>query len=173
MSAKQVYSSLYRYEPDEMSHLIRKAYAYYGSIVLKTPFRWHEEEINWDRVARESVEGNHLLLKLLPPVPGISEMSFRCRVERDGLITTLALLRYKNDKGGFPADLQELISNRYMSRLPMDPYSDKPLVYRRTENNFTFYSIGADFQDNGGKHSSKWGLEAEGGDFVFWPVPNE
>ncbi len=100
-------------------------------------------------------------------------MSFRCRVERDALVTTLALLRYKNDKGGFPADMQELISGRYISQLPMDPYSDRPLVYRRTENSFTLYSIGADFHDNGGRHSSGWGLEAQEGDLVFWPVQKE
>jgi len=114
-----------------------------------------------------------MLFVLLPAVPHVSEMSSRCRAERGALITTPALLQYKNDKGGFPADLEELVSAGYRSELPMDPYSQWPLVYRRVEGNFVLYSVGADFKDNGGKHDPKWGEKVQGGDFVFWPVQTE
>ena len=51
----------------------------------------------------------------------------------------------------------------------MDPYSDKPLVYKRLDNSFTLYSLGADFDDDGGTPSN-WGEGDKGGDAVFWPV---
>jgi hypothetical protein len=69
--------------------------------------------------------------------------------------------------------LDELVAAGYLAELPMDPYSEWPLVYRRTEGNFMLYSRGADFKDNNGVHSPKWGADARGGDYVFWPVQNE
>jgi hypothetical protein len=170
VSAEQVYSSLHDHTAEEMARLVRKAYVYFNSIISKTPFQMHEEEDRWDKIARESVDGNLLLLAFVPPIPHFSEISFRCQVERDALVTSLAVLRYRNDRDSFPVDLQELVSGGYMSQLAMDPYSDKPLVYRRMGSSFILYSIGADFQDNGGRHSSKWGVETRGGDCVFWPV---
>ena len=50
--------------------------------------------------------------------------------ETKGLITALALFRYKADKGIFPNTLQELISSKYIERLPMDLYSNAPMAYR-------------------------------------------
>jgi hypothetical protein len=173
VSPEQVDSLMYKHTKDELERLAKKGYAYYNTIIAKTPFEWHQQQIDWDKAKKELVDGNLLLLVLVRAIPHISEAGFRCRVERDALITTLALLRYRNDTGGLPDDLQTLTARGYMPQLPMDPYSDKPLVYKRTENNFTLYSIGVDFQDNGGRHSSKWGLEAQGGDFIFWPVQNE
>jgi hypothetical protein len=60
--------------------------------------------------------------------------------------------------------------------LPMDPYSDKTLVYKKTDDDFTLYSIGPNFQDDSGEvaivHGSpkKWGTD-EAGDIVFWLMP--
>jgi hypothetical protein len=56
-----------------------------------------------------------------------------------------------------------------LKKLPMDPFSDKPLVYKRTADGFMLYSLGADFDDDGGLHS-RWGQDKTGGDHVFWPV---
>ena len=153
--------------------LVERWYTYYNSVVSKTPLQWKEQVRDFGEKQREFVGGNLILFVLLPAVGHVSEMSFRCRAERDALITVLCLLRYRDDKAGFPAELQDLVSSGYLPQLPMDPYSNKPLIYKRTEDSFMLYSVGADFQDNGGKHDPKWGQEAQGGDFVFWPVQNE
>lgn len=58
----------------------------------------------------------------------------------------------------------------------MDPFSDSPLVYRRTEGGFTLYSVGGGFADDGGhvKYTSSGepvrGSLDEGTDIVYWPV---
>jgi hypothetical protein len=43
------------------------------------------------------------------------------------------------------------------------------LIYRCIGDDFTLYSLGADFKDDGGT-PSKWGEGEQGGDQVFWPV---
>jgi hypothetical protein len=169
LTAEQVYSSLYTRTPEEMASLVRRVYAYGSSIIAKTPFQQHEEEPDWDKAVWKSAQGNLLLLTLVPAVPSIAERSFRCRAERDALITTLALLRYQSVTGGFPAALEPLVSEAYMAQLPRDPYNDKPLVYRRTEDGFTLYSIGTDFRDDnghrggcdGGKEQTRFGEAGE------------
>jgi len=57
----------------------------------------------------------------------------------------------------------------------MDPYSDKPLVYKRKGEGFILYSVGPNFIDDGGTvavvngRTMKWGTK-EQGDIVLWPV---
>jgi hypothetical protein len=71
--------------------------------------------------------------------------------------------------------MDELIKAGYLKELPMDPYSDKSLIYKKTENNFTLYCIGHNFKDDGGKifeekgNVHRWGTHKDG-DAVFWPV---
>ncbi|MHC4621222.1 MAG: hypothetical protein ACYTEQ_26030 [Planctomycetota bacterium] len=86
-----------------------------------------------------------------------------------GLLTVLAILRYSLDKGRLPDRLEHLVTTKYLEELPMDPYSIKPLVYKRRGDDFVLYSLGDDFDDDGGVPSNR-GEGEEGGDMVFWPV---
>ena len=67
-------------------------------------------------------------------------------------LTQLALLlaAYKADHGAYPAALAEL-SPTYLKAIPVDLFSDKPLIYARTEKGFTLYSVGPNMTDDGGK----------------------
>lgn len=92
-------------------------------------------------------------------------------------MSVLAILRYQKEKGTYPADLEALVEQGYLSQPPMDPWSDKPLAYRKTEDGFILYSVGFNFEDDGGEVSrdykgrvSRWGTE-EAGDAVLWPMP--
>jgi hypothetical protein len=53
--------------------------------------------------------------------------------------------------------------------MPMDSYSDAPLLCPVNGDNFTLYSVGEDFVDNGGQ-PYEWN-DQSGGDHVFWPTP--
>jgi len=73
-----------------------------------------------------------------------------------------------------PEKLDELVKTGYVKTLASDPFSGKPFVYRPTGENFTLYSFGPNFQDDGGKvgldtkgQPKKW---VDNGDWVFWPV---
>ncbi len=61
-----------------------------------------------------------------------------------------------------------------MKAIPIDPFSDKPLVYKRTEDGFTLYSVSENLTDDGGKvfidDEGRVRMWADEGDAVFWPV---
>jgi len=153
----------------ETAEYIDKVFEYLNSVKHKTPAQLHNEGINLQKDIAEMTNNNQLILLLIPAIDRFLQISHRSMAETNGLITTLALFRYKADKGSFPISLQELVSSNYIKELPMDPYSEGPLVYKRMDSDFILYSLGVNFEDDGGK-PSKWGEGEQGGDQVFWPV---
>jgi hypothetical protein len=115
-----------------------------------------------------------LVYTLLPAERRVSELAFRARADYEGLLTVIAVKRYHLEKGSHPPDLETLVHNEYLDKLPMDPYSGAPLVYRPTTDGFTLYSVGPNFADDGGEPGrDKDGLLKpwrNNGDRVFWPV---
>lgn len=111
---------------------------------------------------------------LFPAELRVSELAFRFRADHEALLTVLALQRYRSEIGQYPDDLKCLVDAGYLPKVPMDPFSDDSLVYRRVGEEFLLYSVGPDFVDDGGTV----GVDDEGkpkawpdrGDRVFWPV---
>jgi hypothetical protein len=136
---------------------------YYDTIVTKNPWQLHNEK------TQSIADDNPLIETAGSAMPKVIELESRIRTEEQALITTLAVLRYNANSDGYPGALSQLVSAGYIKELPKDPFSDKPLVYKRTREGFTLYSFGADYDDDGGLHS-KWGHGEEGGDQVFWPL---
>ena len=89
--------------------------------------------------------------------------------------TILAILRWRLEKDQYPATLAELVAAGFLTELPMDPYSDKPLVYKNTGDDFILYSVGPNFADDDGEvailrgRPHKWGT-SEAGDIILWPI---
>jgi len=155
--------------PDQLAQRVRMCYAYYDTVSSKTPWQWRREYIDFFADVRDMIGENLLLYALVPAVQQQAQICSRGRATHDALMTTLAILRYRDDKGALPDDLETLVSAGYLSRLPMDPYSDTPLSYKRTDGDFTLYSVALNFRDNGGKPSN-WGQDVVDGDQVFWPI---
>jgi len=104
------------------------------------------------------------------------DVNYCYKALHDALVTILALHRWKLDKGAFPENLDALLTDGYLQTLPDDPYSDTILKYQQQGDKFILYSLGADFDDDGGveNHQDPWGRQETGGDRVFWPyVPRE
>ncbi len=97
------------------------------------------------------------------------DLASRMQTDLEALIATVAILRYEAERGQLPSSLETLVDEGYLRALPQDSYSDGPLIYRRTDDGFILYSLGADFDDDGGT-PSRWGEGEKGGDQVFWPV---
>ncbi|MBC8468649.1 MAG: TlpA family protein disulfide reductase [Planctomycetes bacterium] len=144
------------------SHL-KVALEYSDTMAAMTPWKINTEKSNLTSTT------NPLIEILYPAIKRSIENEYCGRAEIQALITTLAVLRYNNEKKGYPVSLSQLISAGYLNEPPKDPFSDKPLVYRKSQEGFILYSFGGDFDDDDGQHS-KWGLDEEGGDQVFWPV---
>ena len=153
----------------ETAKLTEKVFEYLNYAAPKTPWQLHNESKDPVKVAEEMTKENPFLNTLAPAHARTLRISFRIKVHTDALITTIAILRYKADKGQLPENLGQLVAAGYLKELPMDPFSDGPLVYKRTGDDFTLYSFGADFDDDNAA-PSKWGEGEKGGDQVFWPV---
>jgi len=151
------------------TELADKMYEYFSWAAHRPPWYFHNEGIDPNQTVSEMLKDNYLLNILAPAFTKVLRISYRIQVHTDGLITTIAILRYKADNDGYPKDLQHLVATGYLNELPIDVFSGKPLVYKLTDDNFTLYSFATDFDDDGGKHDSKW-AEGGDGDYVFWPV---
>jgi len=152
-------------------------YAYCGVIAQKTPAHLNAEGIDVSKETMKIIKNNVLLLVLAPALSRACEIGHRTRTNVDATLTILALLRYKADKDSFPSNLQELITAGYLKQLPVDLYNVKPLVYKKTADSFILYSIGPNFEDEGGKQGTdskgRPKLWAENADIVFWPIPKQ
>jgi len=148
---------------------IEAAFAYCKEFLTMSPWQAKEKELNFWEDLQKKTGRNPLVRFCMFDVPGFARIRARQGANRDALLTMLVLLQYRYDKGKLPKDLQELLVTDYLPQLPMDPYSDGPLVYKQTGDDFLLYSLGEDFDDDGGTHSN-WGRDEQGGDYIFWPV---
>ena len=155
----------------QTTETLEKHYQYIDILSRKLPWQLKNENADWTKIARE----NLLVEALDPPKEKVAQIFFRCRAETEGLITILAVLRYKADKGQVPEKLDELVTTGYLKTLASDPFGDKTFTYKRTDEGFTLYSFGLNLTDDGGKaglsptskQPTRW---ADNGDTVFWPV---
>jgi len=112
-----------------------------------------------------------------PAIQKSIEIGWRVRVGQAGVITTLSVLRFQKENGRLPESLDELMGKGYLLKMPMDSYSDKPLVYRKTTDGFMLYGVGSNLTDDGGIPSTNNKGQkfqfGEHGDWVFWPVQKE
>jgi hypothetical protein len=161
----------------ETREMTDRYYAFLDEIARKTPAQIHAEGINVGWEAMEIIKGNILLKNFASTLDGIYAQSYIHKANIESTLAIIALLRYNQDVGSYPQNLEELIEAGYLKELPMDPYSDKPLVYKKTNGDFILYSIGCNFKDDGGEvcrddkgRINRW---ADEGDRVFWPVLNK
>jgi len=162
--------------PDKQKTLraAQQVYDYWETLGVKTPAQIRAEGINPEKEAMEIIKGNLLLEKLVPVLDRVTEIVHRHKVNVEATPAIIAILRYYRDTGDYPKDMEQIITAGYLRQLPMDVYSGKPLVYRKTDDSFILYSFGEDFKDDGGKpgtsRKGKPRLWDDDGDSIFWPV---
>jgi len=157
----------------DVTNTIDKYFHEAKDLIAKTPWQLHARGLTkkWNEIGKEC-----FILKMIGPAYGsFGQLGWRVKTARLGLLTVLAVLRYEKEKEKYPNDLEELVAAGYLKELPMDPYTDKPLIYKNTGDNFMLYSVGLNFEDNGGQvyrdEEGKPRLwDDEFGDAVFWPV---
>ena len=142
---------------------LKSTLEYCDMVAARTPWKLRNDK------AILSDKTNPWIENIAPAIAWSTAIEFLSRTEIQALITTLSIMRYHNEKNDYPETLSQLIMAGYLKELPKDPFSNKPLVYKRTQQGFTLYSLGSDFADDGGKYS-KSDYSEKGGDHVFWPV---
>ncbi len=160
---------------EETLKSVNEFYDYCEQLSLKTAVQRHAESDAIDDKFKELLGGNIFLGTLVPAVGRVIEIGNRLPTDVGATLTMIAIFRYKSDAGRYPQNLNQLVTDGYLEQLPIDSYSDKPLSYKKTEDNFILYSIGPDFKDDGGVsgkdrkgRARQW---RDNGDTVFWPVP--
>jgi hypothetical protein len=151
-----------------------------SKLAAMTPYQKHISNVKpVDEMMHKSLSPNRFFLFyiFLPTSYRASEIIYWGKVMHEATLTIIALEQWRLEKNGYPASLCELVSAEYLKELPMDPWSDKPLGYKKTENDFILYSVGTNFTDDGGKQGRdrhgqihRW---AENGDVILWPLMNE
>jgi len=176
---RRLYCCLRGATRNEITEQTEKVLSISKQIMPKTP--WQIKNGRYDYFAEiEKINNSNSFLQILNINPKKTfHLYYKTKVQTEALITTIAILRYKTDTGRFPESLEKLVSTGYLKSVPMDPYSDGPLVYQLIEDNFVLYSVGEDFKDDGGITSdtymstSKWPSTSPNEffkDIVFWPV---
>ena len=153
-------------------------YALQSKLARTTPYQRHVSDLKTaDEIMYEYWHSYRFFLVgvFMPATARISEIAYRGKIRHEATVAILAILRWRLEKDQYPASLGELVAAGFLNELPMDPWSDKPLVYKKTEDDFTLYSVGFNFTDDGGEVTMKhgkpnmWGT-SEAGDSIFWPV---
>ncbi len=83
------------------------------------------------------------------------------------LAVELALRCYRAENSRLPAHLDELVP-KYLSKLPQDPFTGQPLIYRAQGTDWLLYSVGTDRVDDGGRPVSR-GIFSKGDLFFDSP----
>jgi hypothetical protein len=94
------------------------------------------------------------LAKMLVPALSHARVAFvRSEAKRAILIAQVALEVYRNEKGKYPRTLDQLKGT--LDVIPIDPFSNEPLKYRRTEDGYVVYSVNENLVDDQGEQSDK------------------
>jgi len=71
------------------------------------------------------------------------------------LTADLALRCYESEQRRAPTGLEQLVP-QYLQRVPSDPFSGRPMIYRPQGTNWLLYSVGPDSVDDGGQRVGAW-----------------
>jgi hypothetical protein len=150
-------------------------------VASMTPYQARQVGIDMGVAYNKLTRRNIVLRMLLPSCEKVWYQSFIAGTAGEAVIAVVAIHRWRLDKGDWPQSLDELRQGGYMKTVPMDPWSDGPLVYRRIADGFILYSVGVNFKDDGGTSIDKDGkapgrggrsnpLNPDALDIVFWPI---
>jgi hypothetical protein len=72
------------------------------------------------------------------------------QAKQRGLIAALAIERFRHANSERLLETLDELVPQYLSAVPDDPFDLRPLRYNTTKQGYVVYSVGADFQDDGG-----------------------
>lgn len=139
-------------------------------LTQRPPWQVFSDKTSYEYELANVVEGNYFYGVDCPSFARMITIGWRGKATGQALVTVLAVLTYKAEKGTLPESLEALVGEGLLEGVPMDPYSEGSLVYKVTGDDFTLYSVGENFFDDGGL-PGVW--DEVGTDRVFWPVDEE
>jgi hypothetical protein len=125
-------------------------YFYHALRQYPNPILWAQSLWNVRAARQRGAEKNNRIIALERLVAG--ELALRC---------------YYSDHACAPARLEDLVPG-YLSKVPLDSYTGRPMIYRPQGTNWLLYSVGPDLVDNGGRPGRT--ADSRPGD-VFYNAP--
>ncbi len=131
------------------------------SPVEDEPLPLNREAAERVRVAYNQFEDpmGRLFAALPSKLEAIPARMFRLRAEREATRLLIALRLFRLREQRWPNALPELVTKRYLDKLPPDPFGEGPFGFDRAR--LLIWSVGVDGEDDGGKDISqpRWAAE--------------
>ena len=104
---------------------------------------------------------------MMPALGAASRTEYRSLATEQCIYTAIAIERYRLKSGRLPQALTDLVP-AYLQNLPLDLFSEKPVLYQKTDSGFKVYTVGINQVDDGGRLDQStddrdWGIE------IVWP----
>ncbi|MCD6405531.1 MAG: hypothetical protein J7M19_06865 [Planctomycetes bacterium] len=118
-----------------------------------------------DAFRQRAESGPYVIARMLLPAISRSVEQTECRRAR--LLATaaaLAALRFSRDHNRWPASLDALVPD-YLAKVPADPFSGAPLIYKILDDGIIVYCVGLNRTDDGGKPSLVKPADGDKGDY--------
>jgi hypothetical protein len=92
-----------------------------------------------------------ILVSMSFPIPSrMSAVEDRELARVDLIRVAVAIAGYKAEHGKYPDRLEDL-APAHIPEVPLDRYTDKPLVYKKTDDGYLLYALGPNLKDDGGR----------------------
>ena len=156
--------------PDKAETLksVDQFHAGFSKLAGKTPASLKASGDPMKQLTEDFCRDNIFLAIMMPALGKVLEISYRTRIDAKATLTIMAVLRYHKQNSEFPESMQVLVDAGLLLEIPIDPFSDRPLAYKKTKDGFTLYSVGLNMiDDDGFVGERKWDQQ---GDAVFWPA---
>jgi len=140
-------------------------HAYDGAVaaLVHEPYARRKGALDlWERQINSEKEGNPVWLglsltwspdfyvtMLMFDVPKASRERDTCMEQRRLTETSVALARFKAERGQYPEGLASLVP-AYLREVSMDVFSEAAPRYERLGNGYRLYSVGPDMRDDSG-----------------------
>jgi hypothetical protein len=116
----------------------------------------------WGKLEKEAAR-NLVISILFSGYRKMSDLGHVHNATVEGTLGAIGILRYQKNKGALPGGWEPVVAAGYLKEVPIDRFSGKPIVYKRTGDTFTVYSVGRNGVDDGGDANDRK-------DIVIWPV---
>jgi hypothetical protein len=136
-------STMLKYYPEHLRNMTRAVE------IAKLPI--HEQRksiVEWDKQSKDS--DNPIITMLRPGFQKVYEADCRSQATLRSMQAALACERYRLKFKDWPQTLEELVKERLLDAVPLDPIDGRALRMLREKDGVVIYSLGTDQRDNRG-----------------------
>ncbi len=106
---------------NEVTEIVNSVFDHYEKVIKKTPWEIRTAEQTYRAKIERMVENEPILDSFIPPLDACRLCYYRIKARSEALVTAVSILRYKADRGNYPENLDELIQQKYLTKLPREP----------------------------------------------------